>query len=569
MVVLAALVLTTIGLQLAGPRILGGFIDAVQGDATGRRLLARGTVFIAVAFVGQAASLGTVYVAQKVGWRATNALRADLTQHCLELGMGFHKSHTPGELIERIDSDVTTLANLFSQMIVVVIGNGLLTSGVLYALSVLNWRMGLIGALYIGLTLIAPRTLRIHTVDAWRASREAAAALFGYLGEYLFGREDIRANGAEAYVLAGLDRRMHVVSERWVRARVRQSLQLNTATLVFVIAEAAAIAVAIGLHLRGQATLGTIYTIGAYIALMRSPIDRIQREISDFQRGSASIERIEELMSTPSGVPEPVKPARNLPPGPLPISVRHVSFAYDDEALPDVDRGGTVLHDISFDLAPGQTLGLLGHTGSGKTTLARLLFRLYDPTEGEITLGNVPIREVALDEVRRRIAFVTQEVRVFRATVRDNLTLFDANIPDEHLLSSLDSLGLQAWFASLPEGLDTQLGAGAEAMSAGQAQLLALARAFLRSPDLYILDEASARLDPITERLLDGAIERAIAGRPAVIIAHRLSTVQRVDTIMMLDQGRIMELGSRQKLLNDPTSHFARLLAGDFHEVLS
>jgi ABC-type multidrug transport system fused ATPase/permease subunit len=232
-----------------------------------------------------------------------------------------------------------------------------------------------------------------------------------------------------------------------------------------------------------------------------------------------------------------------------------------------------VLHDISFQLEPGQVLGLLGRTGSGKTTLMRLLFRLYDPDQGAIRLGGVDIRAARLAELRGRIGMVTQDVQLFHASVRNNLTFFDTSIADEHILRALDELGLTDWYAALPDGLDTLLAAGGSGLSAGEAQILAFTRVFLHNPGLIILDEASSRLDPATERLVERAVGRLLhpqgSRRSGIIIAHRLATVQRADAILILEDGRILEYGAREQLMNDPTSRFAQLLRTGMEEVLA
>jgi ATP-binding cassette subfamily B protein len=220
-------------------------------------------------------------------------------------------------------------------------------------------------------------------------------------------------------------------------------------------------------------------------------------------------------------------------------------------------------------LQPGQVIGLLGRTGSGKTTLSRLIFRLYDPTAGAIRLAGVDLRDLALADLRARVGMVTQDVQLFAASVRENLTLFDTAISDERIEAALRELGLWDWVQALPNGLETQLGAGGQGLSAGEAQLLAFVRVLLRDPGLVILDEASSRLDPATGRLLEKAVTRLLAGRTGIIIAHRLATVQRADSILILEHGRTVEYGVRAELAADPNSRFAQLLVTGMEEVLA
>jgi ATP-binding cassette subfamily B protein len=252
---------------------------------------------------------------------------------------------------------------------------------------------------------------------------------------------------------------------------------------------------------------------------------------------------------------------RRLPSGPLGVEFDRVTFGYS--------ANEPVLRELSFCLAPGQVLGVLGRTGIGKTTLTRLLVRLYDPRIGVIRLAAHDIREVRLDDLRRRVGLVTQEVQVFHATVRENLSLFDASLADSDMLTVLDDLGLTEWLQRLPSGLDTRLAPAGSGLSAGEAQLLAFARVFLRQPGLVILDEASSRLDPATERRIEHAVDRLLECRTAIIIAHRLSTIARVDQVLVLDAQGIREFGARKELEADPESALSSLLRAGNLELLA
>jgi ABC-type multidrug transport system fused ATPase/permease subunit len=248
----------------------------------------------------------------------------------------------------------------------------------------------------------------------------------------------------------------------------------------------------------------------------------------------------------------------------------HVSFSYNDGQQPNHpttrSTNAIVLHNLTFTLDPGRVLGLLGRTGSGKTTIARLLFRLYDPQEGQVRLNDVNLRQLRLDALRAQVGFVTQDVQLFEASLRDNIALFDPAVTDQVLMKVIETLGLLPWLERLPDGLDACI--SATTLSAGEAQLVALARVFLKDPGLLILDEASSRLDPATEGLLEGALDRLLQGRTAVIIAHRLATVERADDLLILDNGYVLECGSRAQLAADPHSQFNQLRQIGLAEVL-
>jgi ATP-binding cassette, subfamily B, bacterial len=309
----------------------------------------------------------------------------------------------------------------------------------------------------------------------------------------------------------------------------------------------------------GTLTIGTVYLIFQYTAVLSQPTEQIRKEVQDLQQADASMGRIEALLGTAPRLVDGPGGLLALPPGPLAVELDGVSFDYAEDA--------PVLRDVSVCVKPGRVLGVVGRTGSGKTTLTRLLPRFYDPLAGVVRLGGVDLRTVRLAALRARIGLVTQEVHLFNASVRDNLTLFDDGVPDDRISAVLETLGLAGWLRALPQGLDTPLGPGGAGLSAGQAQVLACARIFLRDPDVVILDEASSRLDPATERLVHTALGRLLEGRTGIIVAHRLATVAYADDILVLEDGRVREYGPRLALAADPTSRFAALLRVATEEV--
>ena len=554
---MATAVLAGIALQLLAPQLVKRVIDGALAGQPAGVLVPLATWFVVLAFLNQGVSVLATWLATDIGWRATNRLRADLTAHVLHLDMGFHKRHTPGELIERVDGDVTALGNFFSAMVVNVVGNGLLVAGIVVLLFRESW---VVGGFVLAMTLLLLGLLgRLHDVAVswWRAVRASSATAQGQVGEFTDGTEDIRGNGAEAFVQA----QFTTVLRQWLPRHRRGWLGWG---IMWGAQEAQAIVVTIGVYWlgarfldAGTMTIGGIYLVIHYVEMIGRPIRQMRDQLQDLQKAGAAIGRITDLQAVRSALPE--AGTTRLPSGPLSVTLDGVRFAYADEPSRPVLRG------IDLDLAPGRVLGIVGRTGSGKSTLARLVTRIHEADAGEVRINGHEVSDIA--NLRDRIAVVTQDVQLVRGSVRDNLTFHDRTVGDDRLLDVIATLGLHEWFATLPQGLDTHL--GASGLSAGQAQLLAFTRVFLRDPGLVVLDEASSRLDPATEQLLERAVDRLLAGRTGIIIAHRLHTLQRADDILLVADGDVVESGPRDRLATDPGSAFARLLATGMEEVLA
>jgi ABC-type multidrug transport system fused ATPase/permease subunit len=484
-----------------------------------------------------------------VGWSATNALRRDLFAHVFRQDLDWHHDRSGGELIERVDGDATALSNFFSQFSVRLIGGLLLMVGILVALWLVAPPLGAALTVFAALELLVMQRTRRIAVPASELERQVSAETFGFLEERLAGIEDIRANGGGGHAMhrfEGVMRRFHDGTRQ---AWMLRSIVWLSSYGGFVLGVTLTLAIAIAQVRSGAMTVGEAYMVFTYMLMLQGPLEQISQQLQEFQKAAAGAERIGALLATHSRLAP--RDARTLPSGPLEVRVESVDFAYD--ARP-------VLRDVDLVLPAGQTLGLLGRTGSGKTTLVRLLMRLYDVREGAIRLAGVDVRD--LDEVALRdaVALVSQEVQLFHANVRDNLTFFSGTPGDDRLRAVLDEVGLGGWLAGLEHGLDTVLAPSGRDLSAGEAQLLALARAFLKDPGLVVMDEPSSRLDPVTQARLERALDRLLAGRTVVVIAHRLETVRRADRIAVLDQGRLVEQGPRERLAADPTSRYARLL---------
>ncbi len=577
---LALLILLSIGLQLFNPQIIRYFIDATQQAGASPGLVAAALLYLLVGLAQHGAALATVALSLDVGWRATNALRADLLRHVLGLDMTFHKAYTPGALIERVDGDVSALGDFFAQFLVRVAANVLLIAAILVIVLRTNALAGAALLVYTALTVLVLVFVQRIGVARWNAARDAWSDQMGFIEEHYAGAEDLRGVGAEPYVLYRLYGYMRALTEKARSGWMAQALGYALTNFLYVAGYALGLALGAWLYTQGQVTIGTAFVLVYYVGMLADPLEALRGQGEILQQATVGVRRVGALLDQQSQVA--TAGTRTLPAGPLTVEVETVTFTYADSSLQGLNTpppntspqhpltpSSPHLTTLTFTLPAGRILGVLGRTGSGKTTLTRLLYRLYDPDDGTIRLDGVDLREVAPDELRRRVGVVTQEVQLFRATLRDNITFFDSQIDDAAIEAALAELELLDWVRAMPDGLDALLSSGGHGFSAGEAQLLAFTRLLLRDPGLVILDEAASRLDPITEQRLEAAIDRLLANRTAVIVAHRLHTVQRADDILILENGAIVEYGARRALAADPSSRFARLLQSGLEEVLA
>lgn len=557
--VLSSLVLLNVLLLLVNPQIIRRFIDTIAKRQDMNELYKLAVIFFVSAFMQQLLVIFITYLSNKIGWAATNTMRKDLVKHCLNLDMSFHKRFKPGELIERVDGDVSLLLNFFSQFIIVVINNVLLVMGVLILLYHEDWRVGITQSIFVIIAVFSLFKFQNIAVPHWKAVREITSNFYGYLGESISSTEDIKSNGAISFAM----KRFHEFIKKWFprqnkAAKMSYSMVLVTLGLT---ALGNCLVLGLGAYLWniGIITIGTIYLFFNYNSYIVQPIEQIRKQLQDLQTAAASIMRIEELLSIKSKIVDGTGP--EITEDSLELAVNNLNYGYE--------KGVPVLKNISFKLPKGKILGVLGRTGSGKTTLARLIMRLYDTEEGDIYLNGRSIKSIPLKNLRDKAAYVTQDVQIFNGTIRDNITLFDESISDQRILEIFNEMGMMKWYSSLSDGLDTVLSANGDGLSAGEAQLLALTRVFLRNPGLVILDEASSRLDPETESIIQNAILKLTKHRSVIIIAHRLWTVNCADEILILDQGEILEQGRREDLIKDSNSKFNDLLKTGAQEVLA
>lgn len=545
--VLALALSASSALPLVGPLLVKLVVDrAADGQASLADIVVPASIFLALAVASQVVAVLVTWLATVTAWNTANRLRLELAEHVLGLDLEFHRTHAPGELIQRVDGDITSVSDFLSRVVTKVVSAMLLLFGMLVVLVVIDWRLGLGFFVYIVVAgHIATRT-KDRAVEGSVGEMTSYARLYGGIEERLTAGEDLRANRAGPHVMwrfieesvdvlkAALELEKAFVSF-WGRVQVALMLGVSLA----LVASAAFLE-------SGAISTGTTLLLVQYAFLLRRPLEEVVDNFDVVQKATGAMVRVKELLDIEPVVLDTGR--TSPPPGALSVECIDLGFHYGD--------GDPILTSIDLSIAAGRSVGLVGRTGGGKSTLTRLVLRLADATEGELRLGGVAITEIPMHELRHRVAMIPQEVHLITGTVRDNVTLFDETVSDERVAAALRRVGLE----SLAEDLDGHLGGSEMSLSAGEEQLLSLARIWLRQPDLVVLDEATARVDPRTEERLEHAVAELIKGRTALIVAHRLSTLRAVDEIIVIDDGRVIEHGDRSMLADDTDSAFRRLL---------
>ena len=539
-------------IPLGGPLIIKRFVDRAAAGANLAELVRLAAAYLVVAVVAQALAVVVTWAGTRLAWRVTDRIRADAVRHALSLDLSWHGRHSPGELIERVDGDITKMSEFYSRVVLQVLAAGLLLAGVLVVVWFQDWRAGAIVTLFVLVAIDVVRRVHDYAVPAATAERAASAELFGGVEERAAGLEDLRANGGAPHVLARFQEHSAQAYRAAIGSERASALILTLTHGTFAAGTAVTLATGVWLHRTGTISIGTVFLLLQSTQLLRRALMLIADQLRQLQKAGAGAARVAAVLREQPGVVDPAD-ARPLPAGAMAVRFDDVSLTYP---------GGTeALDRVSFEVGAGRVLGVVGRTGSGKTTVARALVRFYDVDSGRVLLGGVDVREVALARLRSAVGLVTQDVQLFEASLRDNLTLFDEGADDDRLVAVLEELDLGAWFHRLPEGLDTVLGPAGSGVSAGEAQLLTFARVFLRDPAVVVLDEASSRLDPVTEGRIERAVRTLLAGRTGILIAHRLTTLDAADQVLVMDGGRVVEVGERVALAGDPTSRFAEHFA--------
>ncbi len=553
---LGALVATGSAFILTGPLIVRGIVDKATAGTTTSQLSRLAVLFLIVAVATQLINMAVAWMATITAWHTTNGIRIRLARHVLGLSHAFHRQHTPGELIQRVDGDVTSVSDFMGRVIPRAAGALFTVVGMIGVLVVVDWRLALGVVVYVALAVAVIISGRHRAVGESSDEMGSYARLYGGIEERLTAAEDLRSNGAGGHAMwrfveDSADALGSAVRREKAFLRMWWSVDGSVAAGSVISLIASALLVS-----RRVITVGDAFLLFQYVLLISRPLEDLVDQLETVQKANGAMVRVIDLLAVEPDINDN---GETLPPrGPMSLEFRGVAFDYGDDQA--------VLQSVDLSFAAGRSIGIVGRTGSGKTTLSRLVLRLVEATSGTVVLGGVPIEEIPVEELRRRVALIPQEVELLSGSIRDNVTLFDESPSDDEVAEALRNAGL----GGLADGgIHRQLGAGGAGLSAGEAQLLALARVWLRDPDIVVLDEATARVDPATEEQLEAAVALLTKGRTTLIIAHRLSTLRHVDEIVVLDHGRVVEHGDRADLADDLESRYRHLLDLAHDEVLA
>jgi ABC-type multidrug transport system fused ATPase/permease subunit len=502
--------------------------------------------FLASAVVYAVASCAQTYLVGWVGQRALQDLRIELFSHLQRLSIGFYSRNRAGVIISRLTNDVEALDQLVEDGLATLIQSGLTLIGVVVILFVLDARLALLTFLALPVLAVGGLVFRIASADAYRLTREKIAVITGYLQETLSGIRVIRAFGQEPRHIA----RFAELNEE-NRAANMTTVNLNAAYFPFVEFLSALVTVEIlvvgGIAaIEGHTSTGVVFAFIAALNNFFDPIQQLSQLYTTYQSGMAALDKIFGLLDQqPDLVDRP--DAVELPTIRGQLRFDHVSFGYGAADQPDDARWA--LRDIDLTIAPGETVALVGETGAGKSTFAKLVARFYDPTEGRVMVDGYDLRDVTSSSLRSQLGIVPQEGFLFSGTVRDNIAFGRPGASEAEIAAAARAVGADDFIAALEYGYDTEVGERGVQLSAGQRQLVAFARALIADPRILVLDEATSNVDVRTENVIEHGLRRLLAGRTAIVIAHRLSTIQRATRIIVLEHGQIVEQGTHEELL--------------------
>jgi len=540
LLITSILLLLHTALNLLPPLFQREIVDQVIGNRDLTRLGVMIAVLIGVYVLLQLVDFGDLYLRHALGERIIFDLRVRIYGHLQRLSLSFFERTSTGELMSRVTSDVNALESFATHGVALTALDLLRLVGALAVLLALNWQLALVVLIPLPIMAFGLRWFNRRVRPIYRKVRDRLGDINAKLQDNLAGIRVIQAFGQEEAELT----HFHETSEQYYQERVRGVRAWSTffPTLRFLAALGGALVLGIGARMvvNNQITLGTLVAFLSYITSFYDPLRRLTEVDNVFQQAIASGERIFELLDEVSEIQDS--------PDAIALDEIEGDVVFDDVHF-RYGSGNEVLHDVEFHMAPGEVVALVGPSGAGKTSIANLLCRFYDPVHGRILVDGHDLRGVHIESLRQHVAVVLQDTFLFNTTVRENLRYGKPDASEEEMIAAAKAAYAHEFIQQLPQGYDTEIGERGVKLSGGQKQRLALARAILADPRILILDEATSSVDAEAEYLIQQALEEVMKGRTSLVIAHRLSTIRNADKIIALEEGRIREVGDHKELL--------------------
>jgi ATP-binding cassette, subfamily B, bacterial len=545
----AAVVASTL-ITLAGPALVRYAVDAGIKKHQLHALNVAALIFLGLALLKPFAVRTQILLAATAGERFLGALRTAAFEKLQALPLGFFERERAGVLVSRLTSDVQSLTEFVRDALVEVAGSALQIVLTVAALVVLSPQLAAVSLVALPILVGSSWSFHHSAGRVYHAIRDRVAETLTALQEGLAGIRVVQAFRREKRTLDRYRPRSQAQVHAWRRASYVNIRLFAVLPLAQAAALIGVLLVAAAMYRDGSISIGTITAFVLYLIQLFDPIGRFTEWLGDFRQGLAALAKIVGLLEAPNAIVE--SPAAIELPAEGSLALQDVTFGYDSER--------PVVRNVSLRIEPGAHVALVGATGAGKSTLAKLLTRQYDPRDGRIELGGVDLRDATLDSLRHRIVMLPQEGHLFSGSIADNVRLAQPDASDDAVRSALDRIGALERFDALPDGLDTDVQTRGVRLSAGERQLVGIARVALANPDVIVLDEATSSLDPGTEFAVERALAAVAEGRTVVTIAHRLSTAERADRVVVMEHGRVVEVASHEELI-EQGDRYARLWA--------
>jgi ATP-binding cassette subfamily B protein len=526
--------------SILGPLLLRYSIDEGIGENDARALNIAIALYVVVAVVAYFGSRQQYIFVNRAGEGFLRALRIRLFDHIERQSLAFFDRNKAGVLVSRMTADIESMSELVQWGLLQFVSAAILISFSLVVLLLMSWQLTLLSLLVVPFIYLATRRFQRDSNAAYLVVRERVGENLSALQENIAGVQVIQASVRED----AQRERFRLVNHRLYDAHLHSvkvaAWYFGAVEFLGVCATAIGIGAGAWLAHSGEVSVGTVIAVVLLLSSLFEPVQQLSQMYNTLQSATASLDKMFQILDTDPDIGE--RPGAGALPARGDLVVDDVAFRYPGTAT-------DVLSDISLTVGAGERVALVGPTGAGKSSLAKLIARLYDPTSGSVRFGGVDLRDATLGSLRERIVVVPQEGFLFNGTIADNLRVADASATDDDLVAALDAIGVRARFEQFPDGLATEVRERGSRLSAGERQLVSLARAALVDPSVLVLDEATSSLDPGTEALVETAFERLTAGRTTIVVAHRLSTVRRSDRIAVIDGGRLVELGTHDDLV--------------------